>query len=41
MCVWYLFKKQSVRGPIELSLKQVGNANFGAGEIVQKKLWTL
>ncbi len=35
---WYLFKKQSVRRPIELSLKQVGNANFGAVEIEYKKL---
>lgn len=36
--MWYLFDKQSIRLPIKLSLKQVGNANFGAAEVVHEEL---
>lgn len=34
----YLFKEQRVRSPIELPLKQVGNAHFRTDEIVHNKL---
>jgi len=36
--VGYLFKEQRVRSPIELPLKQVGNAHFRTDEIVHNKL---
>ena len=36
-----LFEEQRVRSPIELPLKQIGNAHFCTDEIVHKKLQTL
>jgi hypothetical protein len=39
--MWYLFNEQSIRLPIKLSSKQVGNANFGTAEVVHQELRTL
>lgn len=39
--VRYFFKEQRIRGPIELFVKQVGNAHFCTDEIVHKELQTL
>jgi len=39
--VGYFFKEQCICGPIELPLKQVGNAHFCTDEIVHKELETL
>ena len=39
--VRYFFKEQRIRGPIELFVKQVGNAHFCADEIVHKEVQTL